>query len=102
MSLLNNIVAYHTAIGKSKLVFHPEIKLRAEEGNQTYWIDNLFTVRDTYMVTISTLNDSYKRTLDKCNDQEKAALFYRLEQMAKAKGIQLKVVKNVLNESATN
>lgn len=96
MSLLNYIVSYYTALGKSKLQFKPEIKLRSEEGNQIYWIDDLYMVKDKYMVTISTLNDSFKMPLEKCKEHEHAALYYRLEQMGKAKGVRVKLVKNAL------
>lgn len=78
---MQKVTEYFNALGKEKIHFTPQIKIKLTPHSAPLWIDNIYRVKDTLMVSISTEDDNCKKMLSACNEKELSSLTIRLYSM---------------------
>lgn len=68
-------------LGKTKVEFDPQIKFKTDGAARNYWIDNIYKVKDTIMVTMSTVDDDFRKNLSDCTPQQQKAIHTRLNSL---------------------
>ncbi len=74
--MFENIPKFYERAGLPKIEFRPEVKVLTKNG--PVWIDNIFKIRDTLMITISTKDDKIPMKLDDMEDPFKHGVLNRL------------------------
>lgn len=90
---MQKVTEYFNALGKDKVHFVPQIKIKLTPHSAPLWIDNIYKVKDTLMVSISTEDDSCKKMLSACNEKELSSLTIRLYSMQPKKELQTSKIR---------
>lgn len=79
--MLEEIKKLFDAFSQLKLIFSPEV--RVTKDGPPIWIDNMYKIRDCYMVTVSNNEDKVPMNLDVIDNSYLASLKVKLQNLSK-------------------
>jgi hypothetical protein len=76
-----SIINYFLQLQKYKVTFTPAIRIKPTLNSNITWIDNMYQVSNSFMVTVSTRDDNHKKNLNNLSPEELQSLNTRLWSM---------------------
>jgi hypothetical protein len=76
--MIEKVIDLFNKSGKEKIVFEPGIKIKLTPHSPVTWIDKMYKIGSSYMITVSTLNDSMNVNLNSADPVFLQSLSIRL------------------------
>lgn len=76
-----SIINYFLQLQKYKVTFTPAIRIKPTPHSNITWIDDMYQVSESFMVTVSTRDDDHKKNLNNLTPEEMQSLNTRLWSM---------------------